>query len=83
MFRTCRVAMLALWLAFLGSNPVLRAEPLRAGAAAADLEADDAMVIGGGIGPGKATGQEGKLRAVALVVEDGRKEKSAWSPVTF
>ncbi len=33
------------------------------------------MVIGGGIGPGKANGQEGKLRAVALVVEDSRKEK--------
>ncbi len=33
------------------------------------------MVIGGGIGPGKATGQEGELRAVATVVEkpDGAK----------
>jgi hypothetical protein len=28
------------------------------------------MVIGGGIGPGKAKGQEGELRASALVVED-------------
>ena len=28
------------------------------------------MVIGGGIGPGKANGQEGELRASALVVED-------------
>ena len=46
------------------------AEPaLRAGAAEAVFEADDSMVIGGGILAGKATGQEGKLRAVAVVVE--------------
>jgi hypothetical protein len=42
---------------------------VRVGAAAARIEADDSMVIGGGIGPGKATGQEGELRAVAVVVE--------------
>jgi hypothetical protein len=48
---------------------------LRAGAAAAELVADDSLVIGGGIGPGKAKGQEGKLRACAVVVEgpDGGK----------
>jgi hypothetical protein len=45
-----------------------RAE-LRVGAAAATIAADDSMVIGGGIGPGKATGQEGQLRAVAVVLE--------------
>jgi hypothetical protein len=50
------------------------AEGLRAGAAAAQLTADDAMVIGGGIGPGKAHGQEGELRASALVVEGPRGE---------
>jgi hypothetical protein len=42
---------------------------LRAGAAAAEFEADDSMIIAGSIGPGKATGQEGKLRAVAVVIE--------------
>lgn len=42
---------------------------LRVGAADAEFEADDGMVIGGGILPGKATGQEGKLRAVAVVIE--------------
>jgi hypothetical protein len=42
---------------------------LRAGAAAVDAEADDSMVIGGGIHPGRAGGQEGRLRAVAVVVE--------------
>jgi hypothetical protein len=43
--------------------------PLRVGAAAAELEADDDMVIGGGILPFKVKGQEGKLRAVATVIE--------------
>jgi hypothetical protein len=43
---------------------------LRAGAASVELSADDSLVIGGGIGPGKAKGQEGKLRASALVVRD-------------
>jgi len=42
---------------------------LRTGAAVVELEADDSMVIAGGILPGKATGQEGKLRAVAVVLE--------------
>ena len=39
------------------------------GAAAAAFEAEDEMVIAGGITPGKAKGQEGKLRAVAVVLE--------------
>jgi hypothetical protein len=45
------------------------AAELLVGAAAQNIQADDSMVIGGGIGPGKATGQEGELRAVAVVVE--------------
>jgi hypothetical protein len=53
----------------------LRAQDIVAGAAAVALEADDSLVIGGGIGPGKATGQEGELRASAVVVRaaDGSK----------
>ncbi len=47
----------------------LPAADVRCGAAAVNIEADDSMVIGGGIGPGLATGQEGQLRAVAVVVE--------------
>lgn len=43
--------------------------PLRVGAAAVELEADDDMVIGGSILPFKVKGQEGKLRAVATVIE--------------
>jgi neutral ceramidase len=42
---------------------------LRAGAAAVVLEADDSMVTSGGIGPGRAKGQEGDLRAVAVVLQ--------------
>ena len=42
---------------------------LHVGAAAVELEADDNMVIAGGITAGKAAGQEGKLRAVAVVLE--------------
>jgi hypothetical protein len=42
---------------------------LHVGTAAVELEADDSMVIAGGITPGKAAGQEGKLRVVAVVLE--------------
>ena len=49
--------------------PAFTAQSLRVGAAAVDLEADDSMIIAGGITPGKAAGQEGKLRAVAVVLE--------------
>lgn len=59
-------------LAILTLGVPSHAQDLKAGAAAEVLTADDAMVIGGGIGPGKARGQEGELRASALVVEDAR-----------
>jgi hypothetical protein len=39
------------------------------GAAAVEFGADDSMIIAGGITAGKATGQEGKLRATAVVLE--------------
>ena len=42
---------------------------LRVGAAAVNLEADDSMVIAGGIGPRYVKGQEGGLRAAATVLE--------------
>src|SRR5688572_15333904 len=42
---------------------------VRVGAAAVELEADDDMVIGGSILPYKVTGQDGQLRAVAVVIE--------------
>lgn len=51
--------------------PCAPASSLKVGAAAVDLEADDSMVIAGGIHPGKVTGQEGQLRAVAVVLNRG------------
>ena len=56
---------------------VTAAAELRVGAAVANLQADDSMVIGGGIGPGKAVGQEGELRVVAVVIEEPAAEKLA------
>src|ERR1700674_5701464 len=63
-----RIALAARLCCTLLSAPLFAAD-VRAGAAAINLEADDSMVIAGGIGPGKATGQEGELRAVAAVLE--------------
>ncbi len=71
-----RFATLTLLVLGLAATAHAGAEKtLRVGAAAMNLEADDSMVIGGGIGPGKAHGQEGELRASAVVIEgpDGGK----------
>ena len=71
-----RIAAMAAVLT-LGSWAVaLAAGDVRVGAAAANVEADDGMVIGGGIGPGKASGQEGQLRAVAVVLGKPPAEKA-------
>src|ERR1041384_4171777 len=51
------------------AQPAPPSTGLRVGAAAVELEADDAMGIAGGIHAGKASGQEGKLRCVAVVLE--------------
>ena len=53
------------------------AAELHVGAAAAEFTADDSMHIGGSILPGKVQGQEGKLRAVAVVLETPGDEKLA------
>ncbi len=47
----------------------VRAGELKAGAAARLLEATDDMIIGGHMGPVKVKGQEGELRASAVVIE--------------
>ncbi|HZW29420.1 MAG TPA: hypothetical protein VFF52_01870 [Isosphaeraceae bacterium] len=64
-------------LVALGCGATAAAQELKAGAAAATLAADDSMVIGGGIGPGKARGQEGELRASAVVLEDAQRQRVA------
>ncbi|WP_422925403.1 hypothetical protein [Singulisphaera sp. PoT] len=53
----------------------VQAAEVKAGAAAKNLTADDSLVIGGGIGPHKVMGQEGELRASAIVVEDPKGQK--------
>ena len=44
---------------------------LHVGTAVAQLQADDSMVIAGGIGPRTVQGQEGELRATAVVLAEG------------
>ena len=62
--------MIRLALAFvLTLTSSLQAADVRVGSAAVELEADDSMVIGGSILPYKVTGADGKLRAVAIVIE--------------
>lgn len=51
------------------ATSAVQAGDVRVGTSAVNLQSDDSMVIAGGIGPGKATGQEGELRSVAVVVE--------------
>ncbi|MFO0939387.1 MAG: hypothetical protein U0930_01335 [Pirellulales bacterium] len=48
--------------------PESNANSLKVGAAWKEIVADDSMVIGGGIGPGKVQGQEGRLQATATVL---------------
>ncbi len=45
------------------------ANGLQVASATAEMQADDAMVIGGGIGPGRVQGQEGRLQATAVVIQ--------------
>ncbi len=51
------------------SFAAVRKEDIRVGAAAVNFNGDDKMVIAGGILPRYARGQEGELRAVAVVIE--------------
>jgi hypothetical protein len=61
--------VLACLLAPLAAAEEKPADPLRVGAAAVEIEADDSMNIEGGIFPFRVNGQEGKLRAIAVVLE--------------
>lgn len=54
----------------------VQAQALRVGAAVSRLESTDDLVIGGGILPGKAAGQEGELRASAVVIEGTNRAKA-------
>ena len=66
--------LLRLWLGCFWSvshqaAPSSQDAGVRVGTAAVELVAEDAMVIAGGIHAGQAKGQEGLLRAVAMVLE--------------
>jgi neutral ceramidase len=61
--------LLLFCLLFVVSAACAADSGLRVGTASSEFEAEDSMVIAGGITPGKATGQEGKLRAVAVVLD--------------
>lgn len=74
---TRAIPVIALICLTPGLSDRLCAQDLKAGAAAEVLSASDSMVIGGGIGPGKAVGQEGLLRAAAVVIEGPRHERIA------
>ncbi|OHB79604.1 MAG: hypothetical protein A2W31_12970 [Planctomycetes bacterium RBG_16_64_10] len=73
MKRTWPILLVGLSLLWVTVRSLVAAEPaaLRVGTSAVNLPADDAMVIAGGIGPGKAQGQEGQLRATAVVLAKG------------
>lgn len=68
------------WPEALGAEPTPESKPpaptavepaLRVGAAAVELKAEDDMPIAGGIHARGAKGQEGKLRALAVVLQKG------------
>jgi hypothetical protein len=72
---------IALFLPYLAGLPASgasgSASALRVGAAAAELVAENSMIIGGGIEGGPSQGQEGQLRAVAVVLEKPGQAKAA------
>src|ERR1700743_3865466 len=68
-WRTFYVGLVGALVALAADSACAAEHGLRVGSAAALLEADDSMVTSGGIGPGKPKGQEGELRAVAVVLE--------------
>ncbi len=63
--------------------PVLHSqeEALRVGAVAVEIPADDSMIIGGSILARRVQGQEGKLRATALVLQ-ARKDSPPFAFIT-
>src|SRR5262245_5116858 len=66
---SCSALLFLMQIACFAAELQPRPPGLHVGATATELRADDSMVIAGSILPGKATGQEGQLRAVAVVIE--------------
>ncbi len=75
---TIRFAASVLLASVLACSTMLAADgSLRVGTAAVNLVADDSMVIAGSILPSTRSGQEGELRAVAIVVQGPKGNKTA------
>ena len=72
-----RISTFVAFVLVLQTIGTLQAAELRIGTSAVALEADDSMVIAGGIGPRLVKGQEGELRATAIVVEKPQETKLA------
>ena len=51
------------------NTPEVYMKGMKVAASAADIAGDDSMAIAGGIHPGFVKGQEGKIRASAVVIE--------------
>jgi hypothetical protein len=68
-FKLSASALVGTTLAGEPIHGAANAPTLRVGAAATEMEAEDSMVIAGGIHPRYVKGQEGKLRTVAIVLE--------------
>ncbi len=66
--KLCAKAILLLIAQLLLVSPCVAGD-LKVGTAAVNLVADDSMEIAGSILPGKVKGQEGELRAIAVVIE--------------
>jgi neutral ceramidase len=69
--RTPRILLVVFLLLSTACIPTFAkpAKQIRVAAAAAEIISDDSMEIAGGISPGHVVGQEGKLRASAIVIE--------------
>lgn len=67
--RTLLWALVALGVAWASDVAAADLSGLRVGTGAAEFVSDDKMIIAGGIGGGTVQGQEGQLRAVAVVLE--------------
>ena len=72
-----RISTLVAFVLISPTIGISQAAELRVGTSAVALEADDSMVVAGGIHPRFVKGQEGELRVVAIVVEKPKQTKLA------
>jgi hypothetical protein len=69
--RTGAILLVVFLVLSAACTPILgkSTKDIKVAAAAAEIVGDDSMEIAGGISPGHVVGQEGKLRASAIVIE--------------